>query len=552
MKPPSKSHLAFVALGLVFLSALAVYFAMWLPRATLRDSLLARLESSGASGRVADEAERLIRRMNLFSNRDALIVALAKTYHTNGYLEEAEVLYSLSNDNKVSAELLYLLADVRQQKMDFEGYYAALLELEKTGVSYPPALLSLGVRAIRQRRFEEAHSYLERARALEPLARPIRDAQSRLLQMTGQPELDLVERGNDSLREKVPDPWLDRAYLFSFDLGQLLVKADASAQRGDLELAVEILDRSVAFGEDDWKAHVMRVNVFAKLGRVEEAVSSYQAAIRAGAHEGAALGELSSALLEQGQAMRLLELAEAALERVPDSADLQRLRSLAFREMGNLPRAEASLKRALQLMPESQEIARDLAALLWERGKRSEAASYFTRLSRQSPLDVQSRTYLAQYYIENGQLKQAESFVTEALEIDSSNARLAELVKGYFIQYSYSEASAGDWLEVERLLELAKGLGPLSVDELKLQARAFRGMGKLEKAIALLRELAANYGGKPEVLITLAELLEEQGRIEEAVEHYQAAVLRSGQSSAYDALRNAARARLAALSMSNE
>ncbi|MDQ8200644.1 tetratricopeptide repeat protein [Pelagicoccus enzymogenes] len=490
--------------------------------------------------------------MNLFSNRDALIVALAKTYHTNGYLEESEDLYSLSNNNKASAELLYLLADVRQQKMDFEGYYAALLELEKTGVSYPPALLSLGVRAIRQRRFAEAHFYLERALALEPQSRPIRDAQSRLLQMTGKAELDLVERGNDSLREKVPDPWLDRAYLFSFDLGQLLVKADASAQRGDLELAVEILDRAVAFGEDDWKAHVMRVNVFAKLGRVKDAVSSYQAAIRAGAHEGAALGELSSALLEQGQAMRLLELAEAALERVPDSADLQRLRSLAFREMGNLPRAEASLKRALQLMPESLEIARDLAVLLWERGKRSEAASYFTRLSRQSPLDVQSRTYLAQYYIENGQLEQAESFVTEALEIDSSNARLAELAKGYFIQYSYLEASAGDWVEVERLLELAKGLGPLTLDELKLQARAFRGMGKLEKAIALLRELAANYGDKPEVLMTLAELLEEQGRIEEAVEHYQAAVLRSGQFSAYAALRNAARARLAALSMSNE
>lgn len=549
MMSRSRSKVVILALAsLLTLLVAAGYVWKRGQRLELLERLPSAVELDSGQALLIETIQSLRDDLPLFGDPSDTLASIAKTYHTNGWHGEAEQVYSMIWDRTSDLKSLYLLADSRQLRMDFPGYFEALSELERNGSDYPPALLALGSQELRKRNFDEAQRLLLQAFQREANARPVVDALKRLERLSGSEAVSAALMAvPDSLVDKIPDPWLDEIYVHSFDVGQLIVRADSSALREDFELGLQLLERAAKLDPSDWKVHVMRVNLLGKMARIEEAVNSYRLAVRHGAHEAAALGELSSILRQGGDYERLLELADRAIERSPDFAELYQIRAQAFRGLNSLPRAEANLQRALRMMPESVEIKRDLAELLWDRGKFSLAVNYFLQIARRLPLDTKSRTYLAQYYIEQNRLGQAEPFVREAIALDSNNAELKRLARGYFIQFSQLSASRGNWGDVERLLRSAEEISELSLVESKLLAQALSSGGKASEAIEVLQSLAKGAGQLPEIHISLAGLLEQEGRSGEAAQNYRQAISLSQGRAAYDRLREAALARLAVL-----
>ncbi len=539
-----------VSCSLIFLVvAIVVYVSEVREMSAIQKELPDASGSESASRAVVEAVDSLKRRLTVFSDPDQILSELAMTYHSNRMFIEANKVYSILSDRQPeNARWPYLMADVSQSMMDFESYEAALKLYGGLALDYGAGALALGNSELRQGNYSAAMSHFERAIELEPLARPAYDSLYRAKRMKGEKTATTVPK-EGNLLEKMPDPWLDEIYLFSFSIDQLLVRVDSAVTRGDFDLGLALLDRALAINPDEWKVHIMRVNVFSKLGELGKSLDSYRAAIRAGADEGAALGEISSILLGEGLANRLASLAEEAIERNPNVPELHRLHARALKDNGDFLRAESSLEIAVQLMPESSDIQKELGEVLWARAKYSAAAERFKMVASMSPLDIKSRTYLAQYYIERGNYSQAEVYVNEALALDAENVTLARLGAEYFVQYASSEARRGRWSEVERLLVRRAELTPLDFPASTLLVSALAGQGKRDEALLRLRELAEREPGKAEIFMTLGDLYLEKGNREDAKRAYRRALSASEGLSGYAELVKAASKRLAELNL---
>ncbi len=538
-----------IAIGLVCLLVLA-FGVFWLKSSELSDvraSLPTTIEEGEAPAELVDAVESLRDGLSAFSEIESKLGELAMTYHSNRYYTEATEVYSLLIDREPEEPRWhYLLADVYQSEMDFESYGKTLDRLSEIGPEYAPTLLALGNREMRKGELELAAQFYREAITLEPSALPAYGALKRVGAM-GVKSSTLSPPEGLTLLEKTPDPWLDEVYGYSFDVGQLMVRADASVLRGDFTLGLMMLDRARSIAPNDWKVHVMRLNVFVKQGQVDQALSAYQAALASGADEGGALAEISGLLIAEGNASRVVSLAKEGIKRQPGNIDLYRLLARAYREIGELVLAEVNLRKALQIMPEAHDIEKELGILLWSRGKHSAAAAQFLKVVKHAPLDSVSRTYLAQYYVDRGEFSRAEPFVSEALRLDSSNKELLRLSGVFFVQYAREEAGRANWKEVVRLLERGAELSPLEFSFATLLVKALVGLERNHEAIELLRVIVREHPTRPEAFMTLADLLAQHNGAEEAIDCYRSAIEASRGRSAYEGLSEAAAVRLAQL-----
>jgi Flp pilus assembly protein TadD len=139
-------------------------------------------------------------------------------------------------------------------------------------------------------------------------------------------------------------------------------------QTGQLDLALQFVQRAVAI---DPRAHHFRVTlgqVLAALGRFEDAIAAYQGAVAIKPDYANSHFLLGNALFLHGQAERSIESFRRALAVDPNHADALGSLGGALHSLGKLDEAEQTLRRAIQLDPRHAAAEHNLALTLLLKG----------------------------------------------------------------------------------------------------------------------------------------------------------------------------------------
>jgi tetratricopeptide (TPR) repeat protein len=154
-------------------------------------------------------------------------------------------------------------------------------------------------------------------------------------------------------------------------ISQYLAESGIEAiEQGSLATAQAELKRAVHLDPDNAEAHYHLGQVYADLGQTEAAQEQYQMAMRGGIDK--AYTALAGGYLENGQPEKAAALINQALEKIPDTAETQVLRSHLYTQLGQArlnqeryDEAQSSLEQAIVLnstasenVPEAVEVPR--------------------------------------------------------------------------------------------------------------------------------------------------------------------------------------------------
>jgi len=184
--------------------------------------------------------------------------------------------------------------------------------------------------------------------------------------------------------------------------------------------AVNLLTRSV-IREDDAIAHNMLGVAFSSLGKREEAIGQFEAALVHDPTFEEADYNLASMKLKDDPA-EAERLFLRAIELEPDYADAHRELGCLLHKTGQDPQAEYHLRRAIELVPTDAWAHVYLGNLLWKRSDVNAAVPQFEKAAQVCPEHAFPLWSLANVYEDQGLWEKAASIYEQALKVDPGDS----------------------------------------------------------------------------------------------------------------------------------
>ncbi|MCB1759129.1 MAG: PEP-CTERM system TPR-repeat protein PrsT [Gammaproteobacteria bacterium] len=464
-----------------------------------------------------------------------------------------------------------LLADTLLKMDDSVG---AILALKPMLEQYPEEadlLLLAGTAYLRDKRYDEASSFLERAARLKP---DLADIRTRLA---------LSNLGQGDTRKAMND--LSQAVEMdgnNIGAGVLLVNMQLRESRYEEALATVAKIRS----SSPDNPLLLNLAGLAWLGKnaPEEAQAAFTAALRAapdfppaqlnlaaleaGLQNFAAAGEHYNAILrkrpEDVRAMeglaKIAELQSRREEAITWLEKIRNLESIAASEsvLGRLAELYLAEGKAQQALLVADELGKRRPGELTELdlkgrahlllGEREKAARFFRIMQQSEPGSAATLQRIAALLMQAGDLQSAATAIEQALAKDPTllpalgtriviNQRLGRvddaLAQAAKLQRSHPDIALGAQLRGDILMQkgeyraaavaydAALGIEPQS-QLLLLQARAERAAGEPQQAIALLQHWLQHHPDDLKVHEVLAAVFNRQGAFEQARGHYEA------------------------------
>jgi tetratricopeptide (TPR) repeat protein len=297
----------------------------------------------------------------------------------------------------------------------------------------------------------------------------------------------------------------------------------SQAQLADAYLCVGRFDDAfAAYGAADICGEVEiarkgRAEVLKGMGRLEEALREYEAAIREFPHDVVARAGRAEVLKGMGRLEEALQEYEATVREFPESVVARNGRAEVLKGMGRLEEALREYEATVRDFPESAVARNGRAGVLKGMGRLEEALQEYEATVREFPNNVIARTGRAEVLRGMGRLEEAlreyEATVREFPNNVFARSGRAEVLKGM-----------GRLEEALREYEVAVREFPENVVACNGRAEVLKGMGRLEEA---LREYEATVREFPNNVFARtgrAEVLKGMGRLEEALQEYEATV----------------------------
>jgi Flp pilus assembly protein TadD len=169
---------------------------------------------------------------------------------------------------------------------------------------------------------------------------------------------------------------------------------DENIRRTQLKQALQYLNQAIRIHPLYKNAYLLQGNAHFFLGSYEEAVSSYDNALKIDPQYNDALKNLTIALREAGKK--------------------------AGEKENNLPKATLYLERAYRMAPEDMETVRLLGVLNGVQGRHEEALTFFRKVADAFPDNARALMDLSTAYRNMGDLKNAEFYLQKAYSLDPS------------------------------------------------------------------------------------------------------------------------------------
>ena len=226
-------------------------------------------------------------------------------------------------------------------------------------------------------------------------------------------------------------------------------------QDSRLDLGAAGYERSLALRPDYLPARVRLGQAYLELGRTDEAVPLFEAALAEPGLRGAALFGLGRAALARGDAAKAVEHLEAALAESPDASRVHYPLAMAYRSLGNTEQARAHLARRGDGDPRLVDpLVDDLAGLLTgtrtlyyrgiealREGHYEVTVSAFTEALAREPGNVNARVTLARARFLAGDREGARGELDDALTRDPDHA-LGLFLRGVLAEEDGNSAAA--------------------------------------------------------------------------------------------------------------
>ena len=123
-------------------------------------------------------------------------------------------------------------------------------------------------------------------------------------------------------------------------------------------------------------------------------------------------------LLSKGNLELVVKECKGLLEDFPESYMVWNILGAAFKQSGNLRRAEESFREASKLNPSNPDPHNNLGFVLSEQGKLKDAIESYREVLRISPDDFECHISLGNIFVESGSLNEALNCYKEALKIN--------------------------------------------------------------------------------------------------------------------------------------
>ena len=180
-----------------------------------------------------------------------------------------------------------------------------------------------------------------------------------------------------------------------------------ASQRGDNDLAVDLITKAVAVKPDYGEAYNDLGNAFKELGRLDEAVSSYNKALTSKADYAEAHVGLGVVLRDLGKLDEAVTSYHSALAVNPDYAEAHYSLGNVYKDLGRLDEAVASQRKALALKPDYADAQNNLGLALRDLGKLDEAIDSFRKAVAIRPNYAEAHSNLGISLKDQGKLNEA-------------------------------------------------------------------------------------------------------------------------------------------------
>lgn len=260
-----------------------------------------------------------------------------------------------------------------------------------------------------------------------------------------------------------------------------------------------------------WQVHLGRL--FAREGKLDEAIACHQSALQLDATDAQAHNELGIALRKQGRLDEAIASLRRATDLDPRSDHAHDELGIALREKGLPGEAIASHRRALELEDRRSEYHNNIGAVLVDEGEDEEAEQHFLLAIQLDPADPTAHINLGILFQQQGRLDEALASLEEASQLAPGNPDI-QRTRGIALrgQGKFEEAVA----VLGRAIELDSSRADLHID----LGAALADQSRLDEAIACFQRALELDPRMPLAHLNLGIALAKAGRLDEALASY--------------------------------
>jgi tetratricopeptide (TPR) repeat protein len=186
-----------------------------------------------------------------------------------------------------------------------------------------------------------------------------------------------------------------------------------------------ILDRNPGA----WMAHDNLGVVLARSGRLPEAITHYQEALRLKPDSAEIYHDLGTALTQAGRLPEAVADYEQALRLQPGYAAAHYHLGSVLARMGRMEEAVGQFEQALQIKPDDAEAQNNLGSALAMLNRMPEATEHFAAAVRLDPDSAQARCNLGKALAQQGRIPEAIEQFRAALRLDPVMAEAREILR---------------------------------------------------------------------------------------------------------------------------
>jgi tetratricopeptide (TPR) repeat protein len=421
--------------------------------------------------RVADAQARA-----LSTHDPAALGELARLYHANGDLHEAEQAYrGLLQFDPKNAKWPHLLsallagygrldeaipllqtavalapdyaparlrlADSLLKANRLDEAKAMYTDLSKRDPKNGYALLGLARIDLAEERLTAAREKLTRAAAADPTFYGAQSLLTSVFEQLGDEAAAAAARAraNQAGRFKeAPDPWLDGLTEYCYDVYRLQVAAATDKSTGDTSAAVPILLRARSLAPDDPRTLRQLGACYVALHDYAHAKEPLERAVAVAPNDPAGYVELTGLYFGQNDIAGAMRILDAGLKACSDTAALHGELGLTLLNLGRTAEAVPHLEEAVRLSPEKPEPARDLVLALFSLNRQADGAIALKDALSHHPDFPPLLILGARFEVEQHHPDSAQQLINRAEHAGASPGELARVAGDFRRQFGHN------------------------------------------------------------------------------------------------------------------
>jgi tetratricopeptide (TPR) repeat protein len=287
--------------------------------------------------------------------------------------------------------------------------------------------------------------------------------------------------------------------------------AELALRRGDVDGARRELEQALAQNADAWRAYALRGEISLAQGDAAEAVEDFERALAAAPYAPATHAALGEAYLLVGATAAARDEYREAIAWCDDRGEYYLGLARAQEALGEIDAARLTYATAASRASGDLAVAvagrKAAGRLAFEAGDMVEAVDHLTWAATFAPEDAELHAYIGRLYLHVGRPAEAAAEFARATELEPENVEYENL-------YNLALTSAGEFASAEEAGD--------EVVELLMAGRRAEALAELEIGLE-------QYPLDNRLNLLYLDIVEEDGRADEALEAYEEKLARWGE-----------------------